>query len=114
MDNNGIITWEDFIKIDIRIGTVIKVEPFLGVNKPAYIMNIDFGELGIKKTSAQITKLYKPEELIGKQILAVVNFPKKQIKNILSECRILGVTNNSGEVVIVETERKTLNGMRID
>jgi len=114
MDKDKTITWEDFDKIDIRIGTIIKVEPFLGVKKPAYKMHVDFGDLGIKKTSAQLTKLYQPNDLIGKQILAVINFPKKQIKNIMSECRVLGVTNSSGEVVVTETERRMPNGMRID
>mgnify|MGYP006290126055 CR=1 FL=1 len=114
MDKDKTITWEDFDKVDIRIGTIIEVEPFLGVKKPAYKMHIDFGDLGIKKTSAQLTKLYQPNDLIGKQILAVTNFPKKQIKNIMSECRVLGVTNNLGEVVVAETERRMPNGMRID
>ena len=113
MDKGNNLTWEEFIKIDIRTGTIINAEVFDGVNKPAYKVQIDFGELGIRKTSAQLTKLYKPEDIIGKQILAVINFPKKQIKDFMSECLILGVIGEEGDVVLVETERKTLNGLKI-
>jgi tRNA-binding protein len=107
------LTWEEFTKVDIRTGTIIKAEEFKGVNKPAYKIQIDFGELGIRKTSAQLTKLYKLEDLIGKQILAVINFPNKQIKDFMSECLILGAIGQGGDVVLVETERKTLNGLKI-
>ena len=113
MDEGNNLTWEEFIKIDIRTGTIINAEVFDGVDKPAYKVQIDFGELGIRKTSAQLTRIYKPEDIIGRQILAVINFPKKQIKNFMSECLILGVIGQEGDVVLVETERKTLNGLRI-
>ncbi len=107
------ITWEDFEKIDIRTGTIIAAEEFLGLRNPAYKVEIDFGDLGIRKSSAQITDLYKPEELIGKQILAVVNFPKKQIKNFFSECLILGVYGENNEVTLLTTSLPTNNGMQI-
>lgn len=113
MDREKNLTWEEFTKVDIRTGTIIKAEEFKGLNRPAYKIQIDFGELGIRKTSAQLTKLYKPKDLVGKQILAVVNFPKKQIKDFMSECLILGVVGKDGEVVLVETERKTFNGLKI-
>ncbi len=113
MDKGNNLTWEEFARIDIRTGTIINAEVFDGVSKPAYKVQIDFGELGIRKTSAQLTKLYKPEDIIGRQILAVINFPEKQIKNFMSECLILGVIGQDGEVVLIETERKTLNGLKI-
>jgi tRNA-binding protein len=113
MDNEKKLTWEEFTKVDIRIGTIIKAEEFKGLNKPAYKIQIDFGEIGIRKTSAQLTKLYNPDDLIGKQILAVINFPNKQIKNFMSECLILGAIGQKGEVILVETERKTINGLKI-
>ena len=78
MDKENLLTWEEFTKIDIRTGTIMNAEVFDGLNKPAYKIQVNFGELGIRKTSAQLTNLYKPEDLIGKQVLAVINFPKKQ------------------------------------
>lgn len=113
MQTPNTLSWEEFLKVDIRTGTITEAEVFEGVNKPAYKLEIDFGNLGTRKTSAQLTKLYKPHELLGKQVLAVVNFPKKQIKNFMSECLILGAISNNGEVILIETERKTLNGLRI-
>ena len=92
------ITWQDFEKIDMRSGTIINVSDFPEARKPSYKLEIDFGPLGIKKSSAQITDLYKKEDLIGKQILAVVNFPKKQIANFFSECLVLGCTVNRGKL----------------
>jgi len=85
-----IITYEDFTKVDLRIGTIIEVNDFPKARKPAYKLTIDFGDLGVKKTSAQITTQYKKEELVNRQIVAVVNFPKKQIANFMSECLVVG------------------------
>ncbi|WP_440881570.1 tRNA-binding protein [Tenacibaculum sp. C7A-26P2] len=115
MDINikNIISWDDFVKVDMRIGTIINVENLKNAKKPAYKMFIDFGELGIRKTSAQITKLYQPQDLIGKQVVAVVNFPKKQISNFMSECLILGGLGNKKEVTIISPERKVKNGTKI-
>lgn len=112
-DTNDIISWDDFVKVDMRIGTIINVENLKNAKKPAYKMLIDFGELGIKKTSAQITKLYKPQDLIGRQIVAVVNFPKKQISNFMSECLVLGGLGNKKEVTIISPERRVKNGTKI-
>ncbi|WP_417611855.1 tRNA-binding protein [Owenweeksia hongkongensis] len=106
------ISWLDFEKIDIRTGTVIKIEDFPEARKPAYKLHIDFGELGVKKTSAQITKLYTKEDLLGKQLVAVVNFPPKQIANFMSECLVLGAVNGD-EVTVLTTLGNTDNGERI-
>ena len=95
------ISWEDFEKVDIRLGTILEVEDFPGARKPAYQLSIDFGELGIKRSSAQITKLYTKDELAGKQVVAVVNFPVKQIANFFSECLVLGVYNEDNDVVLL-------------
>lgn len=107
-----LISWADFSKIDIRVGTVIGAEVFKEAKNPAYKISVDFGSLGIKKSSAQITKLYSPDEIIGKQVIAVVNFPKKQIANIQSECLILGAVNES-EVTLLTTDKQVNNGLRI-
>ncbi len=107
-----IISWADFSKIDIRVGTIIGAEIFKEAKKPAYKISIDFGSLGIRKTSAQITKLYSPDEIIGKQVIAVVNFPPKQIANIQSECLILGAVNEK-EVTLLTTDKPVNNGLRI-
>ena len=107
------ITIEDFEKIDIRTGTIIEAELNKKANKPAYKLRVDLGkELGIKTTSAQITGLYSLDELIGKQIIAVVNFPILQVANVMSEILVLGVKTKEG-VVLLETERKTENGLKI-
>lgn len=107
------ITWDDFEKIDIRIGTIIEVSDFEKAKKPAYKLKIDFGAEGIKYSSAQITVLYAKEELLGKQIIAVVNFPPKQIANFISECLVLGVYNEDNNVVLLQAERNTKNGAKI-
>lgn len=108
------IDWKDFAKIEMRIGTILTAENFKEVKNPAYKMTIDFGEHGIRKTSAQITQLYKPEELIGKQIIAVMNFPPKQIANMMSECLVLGGVEGEGQVILIEPERRVVNGTRVN
>jgi tRNA-binding protein len=107
------IEWEDFAKIDIRIGTIMEVTDFPKAKKPAYRLTIDFGELGIKKSSAQVTQLYAPEQLVGRQVMAIVNFPPKQIANFFSECLVLGVYTDKNEVVLVGPDRKVENGWKI-
>jgi len=107
------LTWEEFEKVDIRTGTITGVEDFPEAKKPAYRLTIDFGELGVKKSSAQITDYYSKDELTGKQVVAVVNFPPKQIANFFSECLVLGAIEENGNVVLLETERKTGNGLKI-
>ncbi|ALR32036.1 tRNA-binding protein [Chryseobacterium sp. IHB B 17019] len=108
------ISWTDFEKIDIRCGTIISVSDFEKARNPSYQLEIDFGDLGIKKSSAQITALYHKEELVGKQILAVVNFPKKQIANFFSECLVLGVYGeNKQEVTLITTSLPTKNGLQV-
>ena len=110
MDN--IITFEDFTKVDLRIGTIIEVNDFPEARRPAYQLKIDFGVLNEKKTSAQITSLYTKEELLQKQIVAVVNFPKKQIGTFMSECLLLGAVNGQ-EVIILNPEDKVTNGLTV-
>jgi tRNA-binding protein len=107
------ITWDDFAKIDIRAGTITEVTDFPKARKPAYQLTVDFGPLGIKKSSAQITAFYSKEELVGRQVIAVVNFPPKQIANFLSECLILGIYTDKNEVVLLQPERKVENGWKI-
>lgn len=104
--------WQDFSTLDIRVGTIIKAEPFKKAQKPAYILHIDFGEIGIKKSSAQITTYYTLEQLIGKQIIAVVNFPTKQVANIISDCLVLGAVDNNG-VTLLTVDLPTPNGLKI-
>lgn len=107
------LSWQDFEKVEMRIGTIIKVNDFPESRKAAYQLTIDFGtEIGIKKSSAQITKRYLKEDLIGKQIVAVVNFPKKQIGNFMSECLILGSVNED-DIVLLSSDVKVENGLRI-
>ncbi|WP_379967914.1 tRNA-binding protein [Epilithonimonas sp. UC225_85] len=108
------ITWQDFEKIDIRVGTIISAADFEKARNPSYQLEIDFGDLGILKSSAQITALYKKEDLIGKQILAVVNFPKKQIANFFSECLVLGVYGeNKSEVTLLTSNLPVKNGLEV-
>jgi tRNA-binding protein len=107
------LSWHDFEKVDIRVGTIVQAEVFQEAKKSAYKLHIDFGSLGIKKTSAQITVLYSTEELIGKQVVAVVNFPPKQIANIQSECLILGALGDNKEITLLTTDKVVENGLRI-
>jgi len=107
------ITWEDFEKIDIRVGTIAEVSDFPKARKPSYQLKIDFGEYGIKQSSAQITTQYKKEDLIGKQVVAVLNFPPKQIADFFSECLVLGVYTEEKQVILLQPERAVSNGMKI-
>ena len=108
------LSWPEFEKVEVRVGTILEVNDFPEARKPAYQMRIDFGsEIGIRKTSAQITKRYKKEDLLNRQIVAVVNFPKKQIGKFLSECLVLGVVGNEGDVVLLSPDFKIENGLRI-
>lgn len=108
------IDWSDFEKVELRVGTVIAAEVFPEAKRPAYILKIDFGqELGIKKSSAQITDLYRPQTLVGRQVLAVVNFPPKQIGPIRSECLVTGFHREDGAVVLAGPDAKVPNGTRL-
>ena len=108
------ILFNDFSKIDIRIGTIIKVQDFIEARKSVYKITIDFGVLGLKKTAAQITTLYTKKTLIGKQILAVINLPPKQIANFMSECLILGIQQQDNTVILLHTEEKIINGTAVN
>ena len=108
-----LITYDEFEQVEIRVGQVIKVEDFTKTRKPAYKLWIDFGEFGIKKSSAQITKLYAQEDLVGKQILAVTNFPPRQIANFMSEVLVLGIVLDNDEVVLIRPDTEVILGKRI-
>jgi tRNA-binding protein len=108
-----LIHFDDFLKADIRIGTIKEVADFPNAKKPAYQLTIDFGALGIKKSSAQITDLYTKEQLVNKQIIAIVNFKKKQIANFFSECLVLGVANNEQQIVLLQASSQSKNGAQI-
>lgn len=107
------INWDDFSKVELRTGTIIDVEDFPKARKPAYKLTVDFGKIGIKKSSAQITELYSKEELVGKQVIGVVNFPVKQIGPFMSECLITGFTNDKDEVVLAVPDKKVANGIKL-
>ena len=109
------INWNDFEKVDMRVGTIIEVNDFPAARKPSYKFKIDFGSLGVKKSSAQITSLYKhKDDLLNRQVIAVVNFPPKQIADFMSEVLILGVLmDKKGEVVLLQPERKVPNGLKV-
>jgi tRNA-binding protein len=107
------ISWEDFEKIDLRVGTIREVNDFPKAKKPAYQLIIDFGELGLKRSSAQITDRYTKEELTGMQVIAVVNFAPKQIANFVSECLVLGVYTDKKEVVLLAPQQMVQNGWKI-
>jgi tRNA-binding protein len=103
------INFDDFSKVDLRVGTIIEVEDFSKATNPSYKLKIDFGELGVKLSSAQITTLYKKDDLLNRQIVAVVNFPKKQIANFSSECLVLGAVSGK-DVTLLNPESKVSNG----
>lgn len=107
------ITWADFEKIDIRVGTIIEAAEFPRAKKPAYQLTIDFGPLGIKKSSAQITHHYSLEDLKGEQVIAVVNFPPKNIAGFQSECLVLGIYDGNNHVVLLEPKKPVSNGLKI-
>lgn len=107
------ISYDDFVKVDMRVGTIRNAEIFHEARKPAYKLLIDFGELGIKKSSAQITGAYTPESLIGKQVLAVVNFPPKQIGPFFSEVLTLGLANETNTIILITPDKAVPNGARL-
>jgi tRNA-binding protein len=108
------ISFDDFMKVDIRVGTVIEAVEFPEARKPAYKLRIDFGDgIGIKKSSAQITVHYRPEELVGRQVAGVVNFPPRQIGPFMSETLTLGFADKNGDIVLLEPERAVPNGSRM-
>ena len=107
------ISWEDFSKVDIRVGTILEVSDFPKARNPSYQIKIDFGDLGIRNSSAQITALYKKEELTGKQVIAVMNFPAKQIANFISECLVLGVYDENKDVILLQPGKPAANGLKI-
>lgn len=108
------ISWKEFEKVEMRVGTILEVSDFPEARKPAFKLKIDFGsEIGIRKTSAQITKRYRREDLINRQVVAVVNFPKKQIATFMSECLVLGALGEEQDIVLLQPEAKVKNGLRI-
>jgi len=108
------ISWQDFQKIELRAGTIVKAENFPKARKPAYILHVDFGDgFGIKKSSAQITNHYSKDDLIGKQVLAVINFPAKQIGPIMSECLVTGFYDEDGEVILAVPDKPVKDGAKL-
>ena len=108
------ITFEDFTKVDIRMGTIIEVNDFPKARNPAYQLKVDFGKLGVKNSSAQITTLYSKQDLVNRKVLAIVNFAPKQIANFFSECLVLGVANATGDIVLLKSASDNLkNGVQI-
>ena len=108
------INWNDFEKVEMRVGTIIAVNDFPEAHKPAYQITIDFGnDIGIKKSSAQITKNYSKEDLVNKQIIAVINFPPKQIATFISECLVLGSVGDTNDIVLLSPDAKVENGLRV-
>ncbi len=110
---NHVLSWEDFEKVDIRVGTVVDASVNEKARKPALKLTIDFGPLGIKTSSAQITALYQPETLVGKQVIAVVNFPPKSIAGFISQCLVLGCIDPNHVVTLLQPERPVANGLRV-
>lgn len=109
-----LIDWQDFTKVELRVGTILEVEDFPEARNPAYRLKVDFGtEIGVKKSSAQITDLYQKSDLVGKQVMAVVNFPAKQIGPMMSECLVTGFHNTEGAVVLVSPDQAVPNGSKL-
>lgn len=108
------ITWDDFTKVELRVGRIVKAEVFVEARNPAYVLHVDFGgSIGVKKSSAQITHLYQPETLVGKLVVGVVNFPKKQIGPLMSECLVTGFHNERGEVVLCVPDQPVPLGAKL-
>ena len=108
------ISWQDFEQVDLRVGTIVTAEVFAEARRPAYILHVDFGaDLGVLKSSAQITDLYQPDALVGQQVIGVVNFPPKQIGPIQSQCLITGLPQGDGSVVLVQPDRQVSNGLKL-
>jgi tRNA-binding protein len=108
------ITWDDFAKVELRVGRIVRAEGFPQARKPAYVMHVDFGpEIGLKKASGQFTALYTPEELVGRLVVGVVNFPKKQIGPLMSECLVTGFHNEKGEVALCVPDRPVPLGAKL-
>jgi len=107
------LTWQEFEKVEMRVGTVLEVKDFEHARNPSFQLIIDFGAHGIRKSSAQITDLYQKEALVGKQVIAVLNFPPKQIANFFSECLVLGLVGGQKEVTLLQPERTVPNGLRV-
>lgn len=108
------ISWRDFEKVELRVGRVLEAKVFAEARKPAYVLQVDFGkEIGVRKSSVQVTELYSPEELVGKQVVGVVNFPRKQIGPLMSECLITGFAGDKGEIVLCVPEREVPPGSKL-
>lgn len=108
------IAWDDFMKVELRVGRVLSAEPFAQARKPAYILQVDFGpDLGVRKSSAQITALYAPEDLVGRLVVAVLNFPKKQIGPVMSECLVTGFHDAQGRVTLCVPDHEVPLGTRL-
>lgn len=107
------ISWNDFEKVELRVGTILSVDEFPEARKPSFKLKIDFGELGIRQSSAQITVHYSKESLVGRQVLAVINFPRKQIANFFSECLTTGVSDEAGAVILLSPDKPVPNGRKL-